>query len=332
MKVRINNCPVEYQLENEKNVTEIISSITRWATERNLVFIEAQIDDTSYTPDTIPPLPVDKVDLINCMIHSKGDIVLTSLGEAMGYCDRVAMFIAKVSEGGGGDPAQASSLALGLDWISEVLKKILTMLGVTASEVRYRDGNLEGFIIRLDRLRERLKEDPSGEDFIAMLGGESGLFESMKDIFRMIMLSENLKSLIIQSIDSPNVLLNSLMEIREELPAQLLNLEDAAIAFQTGKDNQGSEKLQQFIDFIYRYIRTSSQISPVFDIDPAGISSGGTTLEDKNRLIRELLDQIVVVMENNDIISLADILEYEMRPALENIVLYIDLLLGKIGE
>ncbi|MBN1534108.1 MAG: hypothetical protein JXA20_15665, partial [Spirochaetes bacterium] len=57
----------------------------------------------------------------------------------------------------------------------------------------------------------------------------------------------------------------------------------------------------------------------------------GESLEEKNARLRDLLDQITEIMQNNDIISLADTLEYEIRPSLENLGTYLDLLLSQIA-
>jgi len=103
--------------------------------------------------------------------------------------------------------------------------------------------------------------------------------------------------------------------------------EDIAAAFQGGRDAEGAEKLNGFIDFMYTYIRTCHQIPPIFRIDLEGIVLDGTSLEDINADLTEKLNMIVEVMENNDIISLTDILEYEIKPAFEGLGRYIDELL-----
>ncbi|HNT11469.1 MAG TPA: hypothetical protein PKG59_11315, partial [Spirochaetota bacterium] len=57
------------------------------------------------------------------------------------------------------------------------------------------------------------------------------------------------------------------------------------------------------------------------------LMSDRLALEDINADLTEKLNMIVEVMENNDIISLTDILEYEIKPAFEGLGRYIDELL-----
>ena len=55
-------------------------------------------------------------------------------------------------------------------------------------------------------------------------------------------------------------------------------------------------------------------------------------MSDMKNLIMEFLNEISSAMESNDIVSFADILEYEIMPLLENIDKYIDALMNEIGS
>ena len=90
------------------------------------------------------------------------------------------------------------------------------------------------------------------------------------------------------------------------------------------------DQLFQFIDFIFDYTRTCYQIAPVFNIDLREIVVDDLSLDDKNRELQNLLHDTLEVMENNDMISLADILEYEIMESINNIDKYIDILLENI--
>jgi len=81
---------------------------------------------------------------------------------------------------------------------------------------------------------------------------------------------------------------------------------------------------------MFNYTRTCYQISPVFDISLKDIVVGEESLEERNREIQILLNETVDIMESNDMISLADILEYEIVESIENLENFIDLLLEKI--
>lgn len=67
----------------------------------------------------------------------------------------------------------------------------------------------------------------------------------------------------------------------------------------------------------------------VFNINIAEFVYNGQSLR-LNIKIQDLLTEIVSVMENNDVVSLSDILECELKPLINEIDHYIDILLQNI--
>lgn len=329
MEIRINNYPVEIVLENEKTVKDVIASITGWINQKNLIFAGIDIDGTEYHVDDAPDLLIENISTINCLVQSRADIVYETVNEGIFYCDRVIDFLQHLEEEPM-DTDELEDLVSGVEWLQEVFPTISNLLGMNLEITKYRDSTIAHYVGMLDVLKHRvvkfiaeMKED--GEIDI-----EDSVFIDLKEIFNIFLASEEMKRLIIESIDSPDVLINSLKEIKEQLPGQKVALEKAAVSYQTGNDNQGMEQLFHFIDFMFNYTRTCYQISPVFDISLKDIVIGDESLEEKNRELQILLNETVDIMENNDMISLADILEYEIVESMENLEQYIDLLLEKI--
>jgi hypothetical protein len=327
----INDCPVEFGLEREKNVSDVIQSVSAWTRERDLVFYELYIDDGLYAIDAVPDKSLDEVTVINCIVQSKADIVFSSADEAMRYCDRIEGFAGRIGENAEWTRGDRDDFVTGVSWLLEVLFKVMGLLGIARADVKYRDRELSYYIRILEGLRDALAAAGGTPELNQAVGTHAGIFSDIKGVFRMLLLSDAMRSLIVQSIDSPDVLLASLRQTGSELPDQLANVEAAAVAYQTGKDVDAAGRLKGFVDFIYRYTRTCSQIMPVFRVDLAEVEVDGVSMEKKNRDLRGLLHDVIEVMENNDIISLSDILEYEIKPALESLRPYVDLLLSRIS-
>ena len=331
VQVMINDFPVDFELQNDKKVSDIIQSISEWTRERDLVFYEMYIDDGRYSLDMVPDISLSDVKTINCIVQSRADVVFSSVDEAARYCDRVSAFIKHVVETGECNRNDIEDLLTGISWLLEVLTKVCTFLGLNHYGLKYKDHELSHHISAFETFRDSLNAVMDTAHVLTVLQDNRGIFLDVKYIFRMLLLSEEMRSLIVQSIDSPDVLISSLRQTKDELPDQLAGIRAAAIAYQTGKDAEGSERLKSFIDFIYRYTRTCYQAVPMFRVDLAEIDVDGVSLELKNRELRNLLHEVTVIMENNDIISLSDVLEYEIRPNLENLGAYIDVLLDKIS-
>jgi len=214
-------------------------------------------------------------------------------------------------------------LSGGISWLYDVVRSVLSLLELRGEDLRSRDLSMEEYLAQAMEFRKSL-----GNGYAADLPGlaERGvrLFSGLREMLKTVLLGDAMKRLVVRSIESPDVLMKSLRESSEGLPAQLANIEETSAAYQTGKDELASERLKAFIDYIHRYIRMCHQIAPVFRIDPAGIQVGGLSLEQKNRGIQELLGRMLEALENNDIITLSDILEYELKPMLQDLGAYLD--------
>lgn len=332
MELQINSCPVDVEFQGENTILDIVSSVSGWARERDLIFTEAYINDTRYPVDRIPELPLDDVSMMNFIVQSRADICISGVNEVIIYCNKVISFIRGSLDKNQADIAAKEPLENGIDWLMDITNKLIQILSLDEEIVKYRDKNLKYYFETIKVFKKRIKNCEKSAEFLELLKTGGEIFGGLVDIYKFLVLSDNMKELVIQSVDSPDVLIKSIMNIRDELPVQIRGLEEAAIAFQSGKDDEGSSKLQSFIQFIYNYSRTCFQISPVFGADLSQIKIGDVSLYEKNKVIHDLLNQIVEVMENNDIISLSDILEYELRSALENLNLYIDLMINFIDS
>jgi len=329
MEIKINNYPVEIVLENEKTVKDVIASITGWINQKNLIFAGIDIDGQEYHVDDAPDLLIENISSINCLVQSRADIVYETVNEGIFYCDRVIDFLQHLEEEPM-DTDELDDLVSGIEWLQEVFPTISNLLGMNLDDVKFRDSTISHYVKMLDELRHRIVNFIAEMKDDGEIDIEDSMFINLKEIFNIFLTSEEMKRLIIESIDSPDVLINSLREIKEHLPEQKTILENAAVSYQTGKDSKGMEQLFNFIDFMFNYTRTCYQISPVFDISLKDIIIGDESLEEKNRELQILLNETVDIMENNDMISLADILEYEIVEGMENLEQYIDLLLEKI--
>lgn len=332
MRILMNHQEIDFSLENEKKAGDVIESLKKWSSERGLVFIHAIIDDQPCNLDAIPDVTIEEVSTINCIIQSKSDIVFSSADEAMDYCDRIVDFIADALQDGVEeiDKDNLENLISGTEWLTDVMTYIVHLLGIDPKTWKFRDMTLEHFLAELKVAVKELSAKPEWERAKPVLRDKGYLFSWAKSILKMFIGSDEMKKLVVESIDSPDILVESLDKITAELPLQLENLEGIAVSFQEGKDSVASENLGRFIDFLYRYTRICYQVVPVFGIDPSTIVIDEFSLEEKNRELQEELEEILEIMENDDIVSLTDLLEYEMKESLQEIEGYLKALRAAI--
>jgi len=324
MEIQINDYPVDFELTGEKTITDVVNSISEWTQQRDLIFTEAGINDRSYPVDSLPDISLDEIETINCFVQSKADVIISSINAGIDYCGKVQEYLDKCLTSGNKPSGEIDNIISGIDWVMEVLQKVQQLLAIDFNQVMYRDNSIQYYIDKIITFGNALNLTDNEKSINDFIEKEKAIFADLAGIFKMFLMSEDIKMLVVQSIDSPDVLLRSLLGIKENIPDQVKNLEEISISYQTGKDEIASEKLNHFIDFIFKYSRTCYQIVPVFGIDLDDVKVDGQSLNEKNNALENLLKEIIDVMENNDIISLSDILEYELKPSFENLEIYID--------
>lgn len=324
----INDVPVEFTLQGEMKLADVVRSVSAWSRERDLVFYEVYVDGTVWPVDRVPDVTLADIEALNCIVQSRADVVIAAVDEGGRYCDRVNAFIDAVAGGRTPERADLDDLAGGLDWLAEVLGVALRELGLDPERFKTRDRTAARCLEDLAGLKQAVA---GAGDAAAAIPARRELFDALKELFRAILLSGELKALVMSGIDSPDMLVGSLAGLRDEAPQLLRDLDEIVVAYQTGKDARGSEKLNVVLDYLYRFSRTCFQSAPVFGIDLSTIVVDDRSLEDVVAALKAHLQQIMEVLEAGDIISLCDILEYEMKPALMNLEQYLDQVIGSMG-
>ncbi len=317
MEIQINGHPVEFVMEKEKNLKDVVESISGWAMERELIFAEAWVDDKCFAVENVPVKELEEVKTINCVIVSKADLVADSICEATEYCGRLIEYINKTDKDTPISDDDIQKVATGIDWLVEVSTKALSLLGISLQNAKHRDKSAKELFENLENVRKTIESRK--KESMAVLPELRNLLADFRDFLRIVLLSDEMRKAIITSIDSPDTVAEMLAHLLNDIPIQKQNLENTAAAYQAGKDSEGSRGVESFIDFIYRYFRVCHQLKPVFNIDSKTVLAGGMALNEKNDAINDLLNQMIISLENNDIIGLTDILEYELLPALQDI-------------
>lgn len=328
MEIFINNHAIDFQLEDETTVSEVIASILDWSRERDLVVSEVIVDGDGYSIHEVPDIPVREAEQMNCLIESRADIVISSIDAGIRYCEKAKNFIEDMKGSSDEEVGELKHLGDGLQWLSDVLLSVVKLVGADPDTALFVEEPLAQYI---DKASAMGKEISSGENFDeirATVNEGRDIFQHVRDIFRLILGSEEMRSLVARSIDSPDSLIQSMLDIKNVMADEIENLKNTAIAFQGGNDAEAVEKLNRFIGFIYLYTRSCYQLVPVFSLDPADIKDDdGASLEEKNLQLQDLLSEVEEVLENDDIISLSDILEYELVPLMEELTGLVDALL-----
>jgi hypothetical protein len=335
MDIRINGQQIDITLETEKNLEDIEKSMSDWAAKRDLILTGLFADDIFYMAGEVPGKPIDDVEIVDLQIQSRVELIINTLTDGISYCNRITDYIDHAIEEASFDERDIEPFFKGIDWLLDITQSSFKQIDLDVHSVKHLDKTVAeylGDIISIGKELKTLVAEQNQEKVIAYLTEQKNLFAAFRGIFKLALMSDNIKQMVIKSIDSPDSLIQSLYDSREKLPEQLENLEAISEAFQSGKDREASERLHGFLDFMHLFSRSAIQSAPVFSLDPATITVDGVSFDDKIAEINDLLSELLTALENDDIITVSDLLEYELKPSLEPVPEFITIILDTVSS
>ena len=157
MELMINGHRIDFEAGNEKTVKELSASMRDWSMARGLVLSSVNADGRELSFESDEPLA--GFTTIDYTILSRADLILDTLEEADAYCTRVSDYIAQGSAGA----VAPATIAEGLTWLGDILRKVFSLLELSADEFVYQGESAGARISRLDGIAEAVAEKFFGQ-------------------------------------------------------------------------------------------------------------------------------------------------------------------------
>lgn len=129
-----------------------------------------------------------------------------------------------------------------------------------------------------------------------------------------VLLPKLIEMIVPQKVDSQTIL----KRLKEVCQMQDLSkqIEAVSIDLQTGNERKAMEQFQGIIDRLSDMIHLLQEVKISFGLDYRAIQVKDQTVEQRSEELDELLSEIITAFENEDLVMLADLLEYELSPLL----------------
>ena len=101
--------------------------------------------------------------------------------------------------------------------------------------------------------------------------------------------------------------------------------------FRIADEGEANEEYANFLESLRLFLQMVAEVKAILNLDLASAFKG-RTVEDRVQKLSEMMDQILHVQEEEDWIMLADLLEYELIPLLEEWKSILPLLKKKKGN
>ena len=177
--------------------------------------------------------------------------------------------------------------------------------------------NLKARMLGLDKL--------SFFDLFAPVGSGSRSY-SFEEAMNLVIEEAKINTIALfaYNITSSNALYK-VGSIPKFLPLILDILDSIVNKLQSGNDKEAfmyAEKFSRIVSYVFNIL---SNVAALYSIDYSQISIDSVSLSDAINDFNEMMNNVLEAFSNEDYISIADLLEYEIKERIENIMNYIPL-------
>jgi len=286
LEIRINDTVLDFTLENEENLGEVIEQIDLWLQGSDLVLTSITFDDKELLSLPSPEwqnIPVEKVKTLKLAAKPRYEILATNM------------------------------------------ETILEFLSLLQKALENHDINLleelqEGFCVMTESVTKHLPGSQQTELALAEL---SNLVNSISwekaEVDKALHLTKQLAETftrLLTEISNPVKALNSLTL---ELEQCISEISDVSLLLQTGKDRKAMETIIRFTELNENLIRVFLNLKKNRRKEIEKLAIDGMSLEKFYTELNVILKELVEAFQAQDSVLIGDLLEYEIAPRLESI-------------
>ncbi len=317
MKIFINDSELNFTLENEKNLKEIVDSINDWLFTDNKIIDQIIIDDEIYNGsiEDLENYLIKDVKILKLTAIEIDTLVRSSLLEIKRYLLEVIHIIENLKEFKTED---TEKLINGMEWVINILERSNNLYNYE-NKINKKDLNFAEELRTLKDaitfLKELLKKEENDEinNFIK------------NDIKKIIeKWSKNIDILVEKSkgrFDNINIARNKVTEqiykIINKIPDILKMIEVIYNDLQIGNEKHAMENMQILIETLESIISLLQLIKTTFSLNYKNIIYDDKSVEEYNIELTGILKELLEAMEANDTVLISDLIEYELSPRLE---------------
>jgi len=318
VNIYINGKSIDYEIENEATLGEIIDGLQEWMSGKGCVIVSLRLDDKSVNfleDKSIRSAPIDSCRKMDVEIQNVRVLVGETIHELGNYLDRVARLAPKMQDNG----IQADDikqLVDGLRWSEDVLKRVEGILRISYHDLEFDGEKFSKLLLKLGDIREHIEEAQKNNNHAALAGilGSSLTLLCDRLVHALPLVLEN-ASLTSEGSNLMEEITEQLPIIRE-LPEKLENI---AINISIGDSIKGMEEFAACISSIeeaFILVDRCKKELPNYSHD---LDIKGKSFEERNQEIAGILQELIEAFERKDRVLIGDLIEYEIAPVTEGL-------------
>jgi len=296
VEIRINGEPIQYTIESERTVGEVVKSLESWLSTSGFCITNIQRDKADILKgcDT-DPKPISQTELLDITAKPYLDVQYEHLSTLYQYMTLLKRAIEQDNR----------------SLVTDCMRDFPSVYEALKSSLKEQEGDSFSQIEQLKRYVDEynLTEDDyekPGETFFTFL--------------------ESLASIIAGRMNEILQPLNELSKTAYALKEIIPQMTDVSVLLQTGKDNEAMGTILLFIELseklirLYRYI-TLKEGNFIATIESDGVQFGDFYIE-----FNKVLNEVIGALAAKDSVLTGDLFEYEVVPRIERLLSFLQVI------
>lgn len=329
MKIFINGKELSATLENEKNAYEVLKPVEEWCNSNSFLINRILIDEKEMSPyidEEYKNIAIENIKKIDIEALSHSEYYLSSMISIIEYIEKIS---------------KVDSITLSEKDIEDLKDGIFWILDSVPRAIFLCNMNLEthGVIHILKMLEVKLERLNTLTDNEEYNNYSDKVKEFFQDDFKpflndkvlpsmdMVLQDAKINAIIIfaNNINENNALykIGTLPKFQSFI---IEILDEVVDKLQTGKDKEAFIYAEKFSHIVGLSFSVLSKVAEICSIDYSNIKIDNISLLDSINDFNSMMNNLLEAFSNEDYISIADLLEYEIKEKIENIMDYTPLL------
>lgn len=330
MKIFINGKELYATLENEKNAYEVLNPLEEWCNSNSFLINRIIINEKEMSPyidKEYETISIENIKQIKIEALSHSEYYLSSIMSITEYIEKISKTdSATLTEN------DIEALKDGIFWVLDSIPRAIFLCNMNL-ETHGVIHILKMLEVKLERLNSLKNNEKDEEDYLnkvkEFFQDDLKPFVNDKVLPAMELVLEDAKinTMIIFANDiNENNALYKIGTLPKFQPFITEILDEVVNKLQTGKDKEAFIYAEKFSHIVGLSFSILSKVAEVCSINYSNIKIEKISLLDAINDFNSMMNNLLDAFSNEDYISIADLLEYEIKEKIENIMDYIPLL------
>lgn len=331
MQIYVNEQELDAELDGERNLQEIYDAVGGWIADHKRYILGLQADGEDVPISSLGEIELEAVERLDFYVGDELDMVLATIGELDRYVDQIGATMYELQSLNADD---SENLGEGLAWIRQILESFATIMKLDVAGMNVLTPGAEGSEA-VDRILERLdkrarlfaKDEANNRESIELF------LEDLRS-FKFFVMKLNLQ------LRTMNARTEDLAELVGQFEDKIPELTDEIVSinesFGAGKDFAALETLDRItaelneyvsalyaLDYQMRRRREKASAGDADGIQGVQVDGEGASFHSVAAEITGMLRDLSNALEEQDIVAVGDILEYELTEKLRDLKPYL---------